>query len=86
MDIGICVILVTAFFWFFVPILLEYSSLVMLIYAYSYVVYWRVYNGFLFVQYTDERFRYAMFASLIVMGVYSIFGELPQRLGYIYNR
>mgnify|MGYP002804284027 CR=1 FL=1 len=38
------------------------------------------------MQYTDERFRDLMFASLVIMGVYSVFGELPQRLGYIYHR
>ena len=81
-----CVIFATAAFWFFVPILRGYSSLVMLIYAYSYIVYWRVYKGFVFWQYTDERFCDLMLASLVIMGVYSVLRELPQRWGYIYNR
>ena len=79
---------ITALFWFFVPVLRKYSSLVLFVYIYSYVVHWHVYKGGLpFVgKYTDEKFRILMLMSIAVVALLSIFGGLPQRLVYMYNR
>ena len=84
--IRLSIVAITALFWFFVPILRKYSSLVILIYAYSYVVYWRVYKGVLLMKYTEKRFGYCMSASLVILAVLSVLGDFPQRLVYIYNR
>ena len=82
------ILLITALFWFFVPVLRKYSSLVIFVYIYSYVVHWHVYKeGLLFVgQYTDDKFRILMLMSIIILALLSILGGLPQRLVYMYNR
>jgi hypothetical protein len=85
--IRIAIVAFTAVFWFFVPLLRKYSSLVILIYAYSFVVYWHVYKGDLFtVKYTEKRFRNGMIVSLVILGVFSVLGDFPLRLVHIYNR
>jgi hypothetical protein len=85
--IRIAIVASTAVFWFFVPVLRKYSSLVILIYAYSYVVFWYVYKGELFsYQYTENRFRNCMTFSLVALGVFSVLGDVPLRLVHIYSR
>ena len=85
--IRIAIIALSAVAWFFVPVLRKYSSLVILIYAYSYVVYWHVYKGELFyIKYTKNRFRNGMIASLIMLALFSVLGDFPLRLVHIYNR
>ena len=81
-------LLITAIIWFFVPVLRKYSSLVIFVYIYSYVVYWHVYEGEILImgKYTDDKFRTAMIVSLFILGLLSIFGGLPQRVVYMYNR
>ena len=78
---------ISAVFWFFVPVLRKYSSLVILIYAYSYVVFWRVYKRELInFKYTEYRFRLCMTISLIILALFSVLGDFPLRLVHIYNR
>ncbi len=78
---------VTVLLWFFVPILRKYCSLGILIYFYSYVVYWRVYKGELFyIKYTEERYQTGMIGSLIIIAVFSVLGDFPLRLVHMYNR
>ena len=82
------ILLITALFWFFVPVLRKYSSLVIFVYMYSYVIHWHLYEDtLLFVgKYTDEKFRIAMKASIVVVALLSILGGLPRRLVFVYNR
>ena len=85
--IRVAIVVFTAAFWFFVPVLRKYSSLVILIYAYSYVVYWHLYKGELFnIKYTEERFRNGMIASMVMLAIFSVLGDVPLRLVHIYNR
>ena len=85
--IRVSIVVFTAAFWFFIPVLRKYSSLVILIYAYSYVVYWHLYKGELFnVKYTEERFRNSMIVSMVMLAVFSVLGDVPLRLVHIYNR
>ena len=85
MRIGI--VAITAVFWFFIPVLRKYSSMGILVYAYSYVVYWHVYKGELFyIKYTEKRFRDAMIFSLVMLTVFSLLGDFPQRFVHLYNR
>ena len=82
------ILLITALFWFFVPVLRKYSSLVIFVYIYSYVVHWHLYEDrLLFVgQYTDNKFQILMAMSIVILALLSILGGLPQRLVYMYNR
>ncbi len=85
--IRIAIIAFTAVLWFFVPLLRKYSSLVILVYAYSFVVYWHVYKKEMFsIKYTEETFRAGMIASLVIIAVFSVLGDFPLRLVHIYNR
>ena len=82
------ILLISALFWFFVPVLRKYSSLVIFVYLYSYVIHWHLYKDkLLFVgKYTDEKFRIAMKISIVVVALLSILGALPLRLVFMYNR
>ena len=85
--VRLAIVVLTGAFWLFVPLLRKYSSLVILIYAYSYVVYWHLYEGELFsIKYTEKRFRYGMIASLVMLAVFSVLGDVSLRLVHIYNR
>ncbi len=85
--IRIGIVVISAVFWFFIPVLRKYSSMSILVYAYSYVVQWHVYKGYLFfIKYTEERFRYGMIFSLVMLAVFSLLGDFPQRFAYLYNR
>ena len=85
--VRLAIVVLTGAFWLFVPLLRKYSSLVILIYAYSYVVYWHLYEGELFsIKYTKKRFRYGMIASLVMLAVFSVLGDVSLRLVHIYNR
>ena len=85
--IRIGIVVISAVFWFFIPVLRKYSSMGILVYAYSYVVYWHVYKGDLFfIKYTEERFRYGMIFSLVMLAVFSLLGDFPQRFVHLYNR
>ena len=82
------ILLITALFWFFVPVLRKYSSLVFFVYIYSYVVHWHLYKDRLPIvgQYTDDKFKILMLMSIVILALLSILGGLPQRLVYMYNR
>ena len=85
--IRVAIVVFTAAFWFFVPVLRKYSSLVIFIYAYAYVVYWHLYKGELFnIKYTEERFRNGMIVSMVMLAIFSVLGDVPLRLVHIYNR
>ena len=85
--VRLAIVVLTGAFWLFVPLLRKYSSLVILIYAYSYVVYWHLYERELFsIKYTEKRFRYGMIASLVMLAVFSVLGDVSLRLVHIYNR
>lgn len=85
--IRVAIVFFTGVFWFFVPILRKYSSLVILIYGYSYVVAWHLYKEKLFtISYTKERFQIGMFVSLIMLAIFCVLGDVPLSLVHIYNR
>ncbi|XP_028408585.1 uncharacterized protein LOC114531134 [Dendronephthya gigantea] len=81
------IVLITAIFWFFLPLLRKYSSLVILVYLYSYIVYWHLYKSTLFqFKYTEQGFKICLFASFGILAVFSILGDIPLRLVHNYNR
>lgn len=73
--------------WVFFPVLRRKSSFVVVVYAYSYVVYWRVYETTVFdLGYSDALFYRLLFASGIVLWFVPALGALQQRLVYLFNR
>ena len=85
--IEVCAVVISAVIWFFVPFLRRYSAFVIIVYAFAYVVYWRVYEeDILGVQYTDNKFFSLLFVSGLVMCLTSMVGRFHLHLVHIYNR
>jgi len=73
--------------WVFFPVLRDKSSFVVVVYLYSYAVYWKVYKSSFFgVDYSDHLFYRLLFGSGIVLWIVPALGALQQRLVYIFNR
>ena len=73
--------------WIFFPVLRKKSSFFVVVYLYSYVVYWKVYKASLLgVYYSDDLFYRLLFASGIVLWIVPSLGALQQRLLYVFNR
>ena len=74
--------------WLFFPVLRRRSSLVVVIYLYSYGVYWKVYESTVFgvVEYSDYLFYRLMFGCAIVLWFVPALGALQQRLVHLFNR
>ena len=81
------VVIVSAVMWFFLPVLRRYSSLVIIVYLFSFVIYWRVYDAKLLgMKHTKTLFLWLLFSSGVVWLFASILGEFHLRLVHIYNR
>ena len=73
--------------WLFFPVLRSRSSFLVVIYWYSYFVYWRVSKDYIFgVKYSDHLFFRLMFAFGFVLWAAPILGGFQQRLVYMINR
>ena len=73
--------------WIFFPVLRRRSSFVVVVYLYSYFVYWRVFKDYIFgVKYSDYLFFRLMFAFGFVLWIVPALGALQQRLVYLFNR
>ena len=76
--------------WIFFPFLRRRSSFVVVVYLYSYIVYWRVFKGYIFfvifVKYSDYLFFRLIFAFAFVLWIAPALGALQQRLVYLFNR
>ena len=73
--------------WIFFPFLRRRSSFVVVVYLYSYFVYWRVFKDSIFgVKYSDYLFFRLMFAFGFVLWIAPFLGALQQRLVYLFNR
>ena len=79
------VVFLSAGIWFFAPVLRRYSSLVIMIYCVSYLIYWRVY-GEEISWYTEELFIALLLASGMVISFASCLGAFHLKLVHIYNR
>ena len=73
--------------WVFFPVLRGKSSFVVVVYLYSYAVYWKVYESTVFgVEYSDHLFYRLLFGCGIVLWIVPALGALQQRLVYVFNR
>lgn len=73
--------------WLFFPVLRGRSSFVVVIYLYSYAVYWKVYEASVFgVEYSDYLFYRLFFGFAIVLWFVPGLGALQQRLVHLFNR
>ena len=73
--------------WLFFPVLRRKSSFVVVVYVYSYAVYWKVYETSVFgLDYSDELFYRLLFGCGFALWIVPALGALQQRLVYIFNR
>ena len=73
--------------WFFLPLLRSKTSYVLIIYCYSYVIYWKVYEGKLLgVEFSGELFNHLLFMSGLAMWLVPLLSASHKRLVHVYNR
>ena len=73
--------------WIFFPVLRSRSSLVVIVYWYSYAIYWKVYELRVFnLDYSDSLYYRLLFGSGFVLWIVPALGALQQRLVYVFNR
>ena len=81
------VFLLSIVVWIFFPVLRSRSSLVVIVYWYSYAIYWKVYELSVFnVDYSDSLYYRLLFGSGFVLWIVPALGALQQRLVYVFNR
>lgn len=81
------IILPTFFLWFSFPLMRKNATLVLVIYVYSFVINWKVFNGRVFsLEYNDELFSTLMGVSTVLLWIAPIIGTIQQRIGHVYNR
>ena len=73
--------------WFFLPLLRSKTSYVLLIYFYSYVTYWKVYEaGLLGIKFSGELFNRLLFVSGFALWIVPFLSVSHKRLVHVYNR
>ena len=74
--------------WIVLPLLRNKTSYVLIIYLYSFVIYWRVYHGVLFgrIAYSDPLFHCGLFCSGFSFFIVPVVTNLQERLVHVYNR
>ena len=81
------VLFVSFAIWAFFPVLRQKASFVVVVYMYSYVIYWKVYRQPTFgVRYSDTLFYRLMSAFGLVLWIVPVLGALQQRIVYLFNR
>ncbi|XP_068730719.1 uncharacterized protein [Montipora capricornis] len=80
-------VVVGIFVWFFLPLLRNVTTHVLMVFSFSCVIYWRVYAAPVFgVVYSDELFNRLLFASGLVLWVSPFVNAFCSRLTHVYNR
>lgn len=83
----ILMIFPTFLVWSSFPLMRRNATLMLVIYAYSFVIYWRVFNGrVLEIEYDDEIFFMLLAISTLFLWSAPIIGTIQQRIGHVYNR
>ena len=73
--------------WIVLPLLRKKTSYVLIIYLYSYFIYWKVYEDKLLgVAYSELLFNRLLLASGIVLWIVPIVASLHERIVHVYNR
>ena len=73
--------------WFFLPLLRRNTSCVLSIYCFSYVIYWKVYEGTLLgVKFSGELFIRLLFVSGFALLLVPLLSASRKRLVHVYNR
>ena len=73
--------------WFFLPLLRNITSYVLIVYFYSYVIYWKVYEASIFdIPFSAELFHRLLFVSGFALWIVPLVTASHVRLMHVYNR
>ena len=85
--VQVLILFLAAIVWFSTPVLRQQSSLVMVLYAYAFVIHTRVYRHSLFgYEYSPYHFNVLVWVSGISLCFVPFIGSIQQRLMHVYNR
>lgn len=81
------IVVIGVVLWFVLPLLRDKTSYGILIYLYSYIIYWKVYKAKVVgVVYSDGLFNGLLFASGFIMWFVPYLAQSRKRLVHIFNR
>ena len=74
--------------WIALPVLRNQTSYVLIIYSYSFVIYWKVYQGTLLgiIEYSNSLFYWMLLFSGFALWIVPLVTTLQERLVHVYNR
>ena len=81
------IVVIGVVLWFVLPLLRDKTSYGILIYLYSYIIYWKVYKAKVVgVVYSDGLFNKLLFASGFIMWFVPYLTQSRKRLSHVFNR
>ena len=80
--------MIAVIIWIVLPMLRTKTSYVLIVYFYSYIIYWKVYQRTLFgkIAYSRYIFHWLLGASGIVLWLIPLASTVQERLVHVYNR
>ena len=80
--------MIAVLIWIVLPLLRTKTSYVLIIYFFSYVIYWKVYQSNLFglIAYSESIFRWMLGASGIALWLMPLVSTVKGRVVHVYNR
>lgn len=86
-TIQLLVLIMAAIVWLGFPVFRQQAAIVMIVYAYSFVIHFRVYRHFLTgTEYSDFTFNLMVWVSGLVLWIVPLLGSIQQRLMHVFNR
>ena len=86
-TIQLLVLILAAIIWFGFPFLRQQTAIVMIVYAYSFVIHFRVYKHFFSgMEYSDFTFNVMVWVSGLALWIVPLLKSIQQRLMHVFNR
>ena len=81
------ILVLAVIIWYSFPVFRQQASLIMVVYAYSYIIHIRVYkHPFFGLEYSEYNFVMLVWVSGILIAVVPYLGSIQQRLMHVFNR
>ncbi|KAL9973423.1 hypothetical protein ACROYT_G019882 [Oculina patagonica] len=83
----VLILVLAALIWFSFPLFRQQASLIMVLYAYAFIIHSRVYgHSLLGLDYSEYGFDILVWVSAIVLTLIPYIGSIQQRLMHVFNR
>ena len=83
----VLILVLAAIIWFSFPVFRQQAWLIMVLYAYAYIIHVRVYRHSLFgMPYSEYGFNILVWVSAIALALVPYVGSIQQRLMHVFNR